>query len=208
MTKTIVTLSFDDGSPEDGRVVALLNKYNLKGTFYIPIKYEERVVDKDLDQVYENHEVGAHTMTHPDLTKLSLENLSYELVESKKYLENILGEKIKIMAYPFGFYNPETAGAVKKAGYLGARTVAQFFLTKDFDSFKMPTTLHIYPYPLRKRSAATFHLTRHLFDPWLKSVMGLRKLGISPFKNLNWLSLARALFTKALEQKGVYHIWL
>lgn len=48
---------------------------------------------------------GAHTMTHPDLTRLPLDRVQNEVVESKTVLEDALGAPISCFAYPYGRFN-------------------------------------------------------------------------------------------------------
>ena len=75
-----VTFSYDDGVPQDKRLAELFNKYNMKGTFninsglYAPegMVYPEGTVHRRMSksqcaQVYKNHEVAVHALTHPFL---------------------------------------------------------------------------------------------------------------------------------------------
>ncbi|MEO0248761.1 MAG: polysaccharide deacetylase family protein [candidate division WOR-3 bacterium] len=62
-------------------------------------------------------EIGSHTMTHPDLTKLNQDNLRTELEDSKKLLEDTLGRRIRFLAYPFGRFNQRVKDAAREAGY-------------------------------------------------------------------------------------------
>jgi len=48
---------------------------------------------------------GAHTLTHPDLTRLPPSGIEREMVASKVALEEILGEPVAGFAYPFGRYD-------------------------------------------------------------------------------------------------------
>ncbi len=61
---------------------------------------------------------GSHTVTHPDLTRLPLPRLDYELVESKAQIEKRLGEPITGLTYPAGCYNQTVADRARAAGYL------------------------------------------------------------------------------------------
>lgn len=205
--QTIVTLSFDDGHPLDKRVVELLDRYSLRGTFYIPIKIKERIKDADLIVVYGNHEVGAHSMTHADLRSLMPAELQWELLEAKRYLERVTNQNIVTMAYPYGYFNSQVIEGVKQAGYLGARGVEPLSLTREFDPFRIQPTIHIYPYPWRRREKNKLHWGKNLLDPWLRHYKGMIKLGLNPFKYYSWLSLTKALFNKALQEKGVFHLW-
>ena len=86
MTQAVVTTSWDDGHPLDLRVAELLARYGLTGTFYVPLNCSHRqVMDKQqLLALRElGMEVGSHTMTHPQLTKITRESAMRELTESK-----------------------------------------------------------------------------------------------------------------------------
>lgn len=67
--------------------------------------------------------IGSHTLTHPLLTEIAAEEARYEIVESKRKLEEKLNTQIEIFAYPFGDFeshNEKIRSYVKEAGYLSA----------------------------------------------------------------------------------------
>jgi peptidoglycan/xylan/chitin deacetylase (PgdA/CDA1 family) len=53
---------------------------------------------------------GAHTLTHPDLTRLGTEKIEYEIVKSKEIIEGVLGEPVRSFAYPYGRYDERSMG--------------------------------------------------------------------------------------------------
>ena len=63
---------------------------------------------------------GSHTMNHPNLGKISLDDVAWEARESKKRLEEKLGEEMTAFAYPYGggAFMPDVRKAVMGAGYL------------------------------------------------------------------------------------------
>jgi len=65
-------------------------------------------------------EIGAHSVTHPDLSALSYEQAREELEESKRQLEEVLDEPVEVAAYPFGRATEETARACRDAGFRAA----------------------------------------------------------------------------------------
>ena len=80
-----VTFSFDDGVTQDLRLIELLDKYGLKATFNLNpsllgltkevVRNERTVSHNKVDpyevrEIYKNHEVAVHTLTHPNLTGL------------------------------------------------------------------------------------------------------------------------------------------
>ncbi len=50
-------------------------------------------------------EFGAHTLTHPDLTKLSRQQIEFEISDSKKRIEDATGTQVSSFAYPFGRFD-------------------------------------------------------------------------------------------------------
>jgi peptidoglycan/xylan/chitin deacetylase (PgdA/CDA1 family) len=64
--------------------------------------------------------IGGHTITHPFLTKCRNEELTYEIKESKKMLEELSCNVVKYFAYPTGDYDFKVIDAVRAAGYMAA----------------------------------------------------------------------------------------
>lgn len=65
-------------------------------------------------------DVGGHTMTHPRLSALDVEQQRREIVEGKRTLEEITGGALEAFAYPFGRpedFTDETVRAVRDAGF-------------------------------------------------------------------------------------------
>lgn len=61
--------------------------------------------------------VGSHGVCHAGLTQLSEEQAHYELSDSKRRLEEMLGTEIRHFSYPHSFYSEATNQMVWKAGY-------------------------------------------------------------------------------------------
>jgi hypothetical protein len=73
----------------------------------------------------DGHEVGSHTITHPDLAKLDDAALTRELQESKTLLEQIAGRPVTGIAYPFGSYDARVIETAKALGYESGRSVEE-----------------------------------------------------------------------------------
>lgn len=127
----MVSISFDDAwKTQYTKALPLLEKYGIKGTFYITTqyfnttKYTGFMTKAQVKDLYtRGHEIGGHTVTHRDLTTLGATALKNELVNSKNVLETVIGAKINSIAYPFGSYNQKVIDATKVAGYETGRTV-------------------------------------------------------------------------------------
>jgi peptidoglycan/xylan/chitin deacetylase (PgdA/CDA1 family) len=65
-------------------------------------------------------EIGGHTVTHPDLTALSLEQATSELADCRRALEDLLDAAVTVGSYPFDRANSSTLEACRIAGYASA----------------------------------------------------------------------------------------
>jgi len=68
------------------------------------------------------HQIGSHTLTHPFLTQIPMENAREEIVSSKKKLEDSFGVSIQHFCYPYGDWNESVRDLVIEAGYATACT--------------------------------------------------------------------------------------
>ncbi len=73
-------------------------------------------------------EIGSHTCSHPELTKVASGAVRSELQRSKDVCEERLQRPCESFAYPFGSYDGEVLEAVEKAGYSRAVTLEQHVL--------------------------------------------------------------------------------
>ena len=87
----VVTTSWDDGHSLDMRLADVLDKYGIRGTFYVAKSYmNSRLTDSEIVELSERHEVGAHTLTHPALPKIPIQEAAKEIRGSKLWLEDLL----------------------------------------------------------------------------------------------------------------------
>lgn len=147
-----LTFSYDDGPKEDRELVALFNKYNLKGTFNLNSQFlydrasnpDDKAVDyTELPDLYKGHEVAVHGLTHPFLERLPVDAMMYEVLKDRENLERLSGTIVRGMAYPFGTYNDNVVRVLKDAGIKYSRTVEAhhgFGIRRDW--LRMPSTCH------------------------------------------------------------------
>lgn len=140
-TKAFV-FSTDDGPVQDRRLVALLNKYHLKGTFHLnsnKLNTPNYLQKEELKSLFKGHEVSVHTANHPGLSGLPPAEIRSEILGDKLALEKISGCSVRGMAYPFGNYNDEVVEIAKASGMEYARVVDEtrnFSLPSDFLRWK------------------------------------------------------------------------
>ncbi|MBM3251226.1 MAG: polysaccharide deacetylase family protein [Candidatus Omnitrophica bacterium] len=85
-------------------------------------------------------EIGSHTLTHLDLSRLNNEMLYREISESKKIIEDNIGKKVKYFAYPYGArdtFNENIKQMVKDSGYEKAYTNIMGFNNRNSDLYAL-----------------------------------------------------------------------
>lgn len=125
---TVVSLTFDDGQSSQYSVLPMLQSRGMKGTFYI----NSGMVGSSgyymtWAQVQELHnagnEIGGHTLTHKDLTTLSLSAATTEVCDDRTALLNRGLGAVVSFAYPYASVNATAETAVESCGYSTGRTV-------------------------------------------------------------------------------------
>ena len=117
--KYCVTFSYDDGCDNDARLMELLNKYGMKGTFHLNgINYrgysDEQL--KELGKRYEGHEISCHTYSHCYPTLMPEQSVIREIMDDRFVLEKIAGYPMKGLSYPYGSCSEELAQLLYKCG--------------------------------------------------------------------------------------------
>lgn len=149
-----VALTFDDGY-RDNLLIAdrILEKYDARATLYLvedrhdrdwsvskkshhsdgELMNEPKLLDADVDQMLRSGrwELGAHTRTHANLSRVSSEQRFAEIQETKLSLESRFQTSVGSFAYPFGIFSQEDVDSVDAAGYRTAVTTVQG-ISRDF----------------------------------------------------------------------------
>lgn len=136
----VFTMSYDDGVVQDIRLIEIMNKYGLKGTFninterYLPEdavreKFYGRMKLSEAKELYINsgHEVAVHALTHPLLEQLDSTEIIYEITEDRKNIEREYGIIARGMAYPYGTYSDKVIDVLEKCGIAYSRTAKSTF---------------------------------------------------------------------------------
>ena len=170
-----LTLSYDDGTVHDVRLVEILNRYGIKATFNLnSIHFTQQRPQKTRAMTREEaaalfagsgHEVAVHSFSHPFLEQLPRGNAAWELMQDRKTLEEMFGCIVRGMAYPMGTYNDEVVEAARLCGICYARTCKAthgFDLPEDWLRLH-PTCRHNDPALMELCSR---FLTLHEDRPW------------------------------------------
>lgn len=143
-----VCLTFDDAYVSVyEKALPILERFGMPGTLFVPTAYVGRPepmawpgIDRWLGGPHEGElacldveglerlrergwEIGAHTHTHPHLTRIGPDELADELRRPRALLEDWLGAPCTTLAYPYGDVSPAVEAAARDAGYTAAVTL-------------------------------------------------------------------------------------
>lgn len=120
--RALLSLTFDDAIQNQYlNAWPQLQAYGMRGTFYAPtgdLGNGFFMTASELRALHAagNH-IGSHTVSHArltDLTDLTAQQVEYELAESKRYLECLLGVPVRDFASPYGAYNAAVLDQVRR----------------------------------------------------------------------------------------------
>lgn len=135
--KKYIIITVDDGYRDNYEILfPLLKKYNMKAIIYLTtgFSYNKWTVESDNEKKFELlkdfeikemnksglFEFGGHTLTHSSMIKLSNEELTTEILENKRKIEDVVGYKLVSFAYPYGHTSERVQKLVEDAGYMFA----------------------------------------------------------------------------------------
>jgi peptidoglycan/xylan/chitin deacetylase (PgdA/CDA1 family) len=160
-----VTIVFDDGYElVYENAVPLLRKYKIPAVFALPIneskleKTEFRKVrpwHKWLHLMDEGFEIASHSVNHPNLTKLSAQELEYELSDSSNKL------KATTIVYPGGAVDDKVAAHAREF-YSAGRTVHY-----GFESVPPREPMRLKSYNFSRKNFSVFKANYLALYAWL-----------------------------------------
>ena len=138
----ILIFSFDDGVTQDERMIKILNRYGIKGTFNINSELlakpgeliregvrisHNKISPSDVRRIYAGHEIAGHTLTHPRLPAMEDDSeIIRQVEEDRRNLSELAGYEVTSFAYPCGGVNNDdrVAELIKShTGIRNARTI-------------------------------------------------------------------------------------
>ena len=117
-----VVITLDDGYRDlYTAAYPILRAHGFTAVAYIVPNFVGRPEYVTRDQILEMDrggiEIASHTMNHANLAAMSFGATMYELLQSKQWLETLVGHSVLDFAYPSGKFTYQTVAAVQRAGY-------------------------------------------------------------------------------------------
>ena len=99
-----IAMTFDDGPSSENtpRLLEMLKQRNIKATFFLI--GENAAANPDLVRriLAEGHEIGNHSWTHPQLSKLSDDRVTTEITKTQDAIKNASGYTPALLRPPYG----------------------------------------------------------------------------------------------------------
>lgn len=131
-----VAITFDDAFASVlNNAIPILRARRLPATIFVPVGSLGRrpFWEQELGSVHESEEVatadalrsqisdlvhlGAHSLTHPYLTRVPREQARGEIVGCRKQMSDVFGVDVRIFAFPYGDHDTEIVELCREAGY-------------------------------------------------------------------------------------------
>lgn len=102
-----VAISFDAawGADKTRKIMDVCDDYGVKATFFLVGFWIDKYPEMVAEIASRGFEIGTHSDTHPQMSKLSAEKCRAELETSCRKLNEITGLPVKVFRPPFGDYN-------------------------------------------------------------------------------------------------------
>lgn len=159
------------------QLLEIFNRYDVRSTFFLDGSWLKKNVDLAEMIVREGHEIGNHAYSHPDMSRLSEQEVTDQIVKTNRLIQQELKLKTKWFAPPSGSFNERV---VIIADRLGMKTV---LWTLDTVDWKKPPPQTIVDRLVPKLDNGVLILM-HPTESSLKALPGLieaaRKKGLIP----------------------------
>lgn len=135
-------------------ILEMLKKYDAKATFFILGQWAKDNPNEVKMIKDAGHEIGTHSNTHPDMAKISMDEVRKELLRSCEHIENAGGGKAELFRAPSGSYSSEL---IKTASEMGFTTIQWDVDSRDWMDKTASEMIESVTQNVEKGSIILFH---------------------------------------------------
>jgi len=115
--KGYVALTFDDGpSKYSMDIMNILQQYKVGGTFFFIGTNVKKHPDYVRAVQAGGYSIGSHSMTHSQMSNLSLKQQKDEITQAANLIEHITNEKLVLFRPPYGAFDDQTESLSQQLG--------------------------------------------------------------------------------------------
>ena len=135
-TEPKIAISFDAawGAEDFQRIMEILDKHQVKTTFFMTGEWVEKYPECVKMLVEKGHDLGNHSATHPDMTKLSKEKQKEQIMKVHEAVKELTGYEMELFRPPYGAYNNEVIRTCYEVGYFPIQWSCDSLDWKDYDA--------------------------------------------------------------------------
>jgi peptidoglycan-N-acetylglucosamine deacetylase len=114
-----IALTFDDG-PDDKytpKILDILKSNGIKATFFVIGEHAEKYPQMIQRSAQEGHVIGNHSWDHPNLAKLSSDQVQAEIGKTDDVIKHIVGQSPSLFRAPYGVVNDEVRTDAANTGH-------------------------------------------------------------------------------------------
>lgn len=130
--KKTIYLTFDQGY-ENGftaKILDTLKEKNVKATFFVLQDYAEKNPELIKRMIDEGHTIGNHSVSHPSMPSISIEEAKEEIMGLHNYIKDNFGYEMTEFRPPKGEFSERILQLANECGY---KTVLWSFAYADWD---------------------------------------------------------------------------
>lgn len=116
----LIAISFDAawGGDKTEKILDILDEYGVKTTFFMVDIWVEKFPDLVKEIAARGHEIGNHSTTHPQMSKLNPEKIRQELRIMSDHAQALTGVRPTLFRPPYGDYNNDVILTARAEGYV------------------------------------------------------------------------------------------